>query len=153
MVRAPKATKTPAAEPEVDETEDGLEYAHYLDKDPSELHELCAEWIQDRTGYEMDLRTVQLVLVLYSKFQRSPENKADIEERRKRAAENKAAAEKRATERDAKKATEPVTRTRKGAAASEDADDEAPAPRRGRPAKTAAAAAPARTSRRRPTVD
>lgn len=48
--------------------------AHYAEKSPSQTNVRCAEWITEKVGYEVDLKTVQLVSALYPKFQRSPEN-------------------------------------------------------------------------------
>ena len=48
--------------------------AAYQEKEPTELHVKFAEWITEKTGYEVDLKSVQLATALRMPFQASPEN-------------------------------------------------------------------------------
>lgn len=50
--------------------------------EPSELHKLFAEWIKKQTGYEPDLKTIQLAVTMRMDFQASPENQAALAERK-----------------------------------------------------------------------
>lgn len=68
-----------------------LENKATLDREPSELHKNMAAWLKETTGYDADLKTVQLVASLRIKFQRSEQNQEDLEARRE-AAEAKVAA-------------------------------------------------------------
>lgn len=76
------------------------------DKAPTDLHERFAEWIEEQTGYEPDLKTVQLACVLRIDFQRSDENQAVLEERQKAAEQRELDRVQKAADRDAKKAAE-----------------------------------------------
>lgn len=60
-------------------------------KAPTQLHEDFAHWIFIQTGVKVDLKTVQLVSVLRMDFQASPENQANLAERKAKAAAAKKA--------------------------------------------------------------
>lgn len=153
-----RTTKT--AEPEVVEADEETlamtKFEKVMSKDPTPKQLACAEWIADNTGYDVDDKTVQLVLSLYTDFQKSPENQAVIQESKTSAA---AAAEERAdrTEKRAAKKTassKPTRRSSRAAAEEEDGgeDDveEAEAPvRRGRGATAVSGAKKAAPARRR----
>lgn len=78
-----KATATakkaqPKAEPKVkksDLPEDQRDWTYLAEKDPTDLHEDMAAWIEEITGIEADLKTVQAVCVLRMVYQRSDRNK------------------------------------------------------------------------------
>lgn len=82
---APKA-KAPAkkaapkpAEPKVrksDLPEDQRDWTYLAEKEPTDLHYDMAAWIQEVTGIEMDVKSVQAVAVLRMVYQRSDRNKA-----------------------------------------------------------------------------
>jgi hypothetical protein len=150
MARATKAAAKPAPEPEEDEYELG----HYMDKEPSQVHENFAEYVSEMVGYEADIKTIQLVIALYQKFQKTPEQQKFNADKKAASAEAAAArAEKRAAAEKAEVST-PKARTTgraKLAAVAAEEEEEAPArPARGR--RGAAPAAPVKraTSRRRP---
>jgi hypothetical protein len=144
----PPRTKRAKAEPETTE----LPFGKYVDKEPTEVHEACADWIQDNTGYDVDLKTVQLVALLYGRFQRSEENQERIKAQKANAAK---LAEERANRPKAAKKTAAPTR-RRGAAVEEDDEVEEEAPAKGRRgAGRATAVSPAKKAtsrRRRPTA-
>lgn len=149
---AGRATKAAAPSKAKAEAE-APEYAKYLEKEPTEVHENCAEWIADKTGYaDIDLKTVQLVLSLYSRFQRSPENQEHLSARRQSASEAKAARAERAKKASATK-EEPVKRSGGRKAVAEDEDTVEESPRRGKGRATAVAPAKRTTGRRRPKDD
>lgn len=129
-----------------------LEFGQYADKEPTAVHEACAQWIEENVGYEVDLKSVQLTALLYGKFQRSPENQERIAAQKTNSAKLAETREERATKRTSKKAAAP---TRRRAAAEDDAEDEEEAPAKGRRAPgRATAVAPAKKTatrgRRRP---
>jgi hypothetical protein len=139
----PAAKKAAARQPEPEE----LPFGKYVDKEPTAVHEACAEWIEANTGYEVDLKSVQLTALLYGRFQKSPENQERIAAARENAATAAEEREENATKRAAKKsASKPPTRRR--GAASDEAEPE-PARGRGRGATAVSGARPAR-GRRRP---
>lgn len=82
----PKAApaKTPAKpkakpEPKVkksDIPEEERDWTYLAEKDPTDLHEDFAAWLEEATGQEIDLKTVQAVCVLRMVYQRSDRNKA-----------------------------------------------------------------------------
>lgn len=77
--------------------------AAYQEKEPTELHVKFAEWITEKTGYEVDLKSVQLATALRMPFQASPENQEHLEERRKRAEQAVLDREAAAKEREEKR--------------------------------------------------
>lgn len=80
-----------------------LENKAVADREPSQLHKNMAEWLTNTTGYQdVDLKTVQLVASLRSKFQRSDMNQADLAARREAAEAALAERAKRAHERNEK---------------------------------------------------
>ena len=129
--------------------------AHLLEKDPTPVMENFADWIEDQTGYEVDRRSVALAGTLRMVFQKSPENQADLEERRQAAEDKKAARLERQEARAAKVAQEAkAAKTAKPAAkapAKAPATKAAPAKRT--PAAKAAATTKAAPRRRRPAAD
>ncbi|UQA37502.1 hypothetical protein [Streptomyces sp. HNA39] len=78
--------------------ESNRDYSQLADKEPTELHQNFAAWIKEKTGYEPDEKTVQLVCTLRMSFQASPENQSHLAHRKAQAAAKKkrAAAEKKA---------------------------------------------------------
>lgn len=48
-------------------------YTAYVTKAPTPLHEFYAGWIAEKTGFEPDLKAVQIAVNLYGDFQKSPE--------------------------------------------------------------------------------
>lgn len=58
---------------------------------PTELHERFAEWIKAETGFDADLKTVQLAVAFRMDFQASPENQAALSTKKGAAAEKEAA--------------------------------------------------------------
>jgi hypothetical protein len=102
-------------------------------RDPSPLHERMKAYLDYRTGADTDLKTIQIVRVLLTDFQASPEEKAVREARAtERETEQEAPAPKTRTRKPAttkaSTAKAPAKRGR-GKAATK---DEAPAPRRSR---------------------
>lgn len=133
--------------------------ARYAEIEPTTLQHSFADWLTENTGYKVDAQSVALATALRGEFQKSPENQADLKERREAAAAAKAAKEQRAADRKAKAAEEAakpkVTKAAKAAEAEE--EDEAPAkkpvarraPTAAAKAKEAAAASAAKPKRRR----
>ncbi|PNG96568.1 hypothetical protein [Streptomyces malaysiensis] len=60
-------------------------------KAPTALHEAFAQWIYEQTGFRPDLKSVQLAVALRMDYQASPENQADLAERKRKAAAAKKA--------------------------------------------------------------
>jgi hypothetical protein len=141
MVRGTKAAAKPAPEPETPELEPWAEAL--MGKEPSQVHKNFAEYCLDNMDYEVDLKTVQLVISQYQKFQKSPEQKAFNEARKVAAAE--AAAERETRQASAE------TAPRRGRAAAKAAaeEDEAPATTGRRTRTTRVAAAPAAPAAKR----
>ena len=128
------------------------QFGALVEKAPTDLHEIFAEWLENETGYDgVDLKTVQLVTVLRGDFQRSPENKqriADSKVRREQEIEERAAKReereaKRAADKEAKAAAVKEAREAKAAAAK--AKKEAAPAKETAPAKKAASARKAAT--------
>lgn len=65
-----RATRATAAQYEGIERKDRVDL---VDKEPSPMHERMAKYVAFRTGYDPDVKTVQLVRVLLTEFQASPE--------------------------------------------------------------------------------
>jgi septal ring-binding cell division protein DamX len=144
------------------------EEARLLEAEPTEMQELFAEWIEQQTGYKVDIRSTILASLLRAKFQKSPENQQrladnkarreheeiDREQRKKERAERReakiAAVAEREANREAKskeKAEKPKPTEKKAAAPKAKTAAKAPAKKTAAPAKkTAAKPAP----RRRP---
>lgn len=91
------------------------DYKKIASQEPSEQHLLCAEWLKNVTGYDVDPKTVQLVRLLNSDFQKSEQNQAFRDDRAKRSAE---AAAQRKAEAEAAKSAKPK-RAKKTAAEQE----------------------------------
>lgn len=71
-------------------------FAERAAAEPTELHKQFADWLKEKTGVDVDLKTVQLVTTMRMDFQSSEENQAALKER-------KAAAAKKAEEAKAKR--------------------------------------------------
>lgn len=69
------------------------DYKAVAAKEPSDLHRNFAAWLQEQTGVEVDLKTVQLVASLRHDFQRSDANQKDLQARRNQATTKAAKAE------------------------------------------------------------
>lgn len=147
-----KVVEEPTPEPT---EEDGFDYGKYLEKEPTPTQELACEWMSERTGYDLDPKTVQITLSLYGRFQKSEENREHLAERKRRSQEAAEAREERASERQAaKKAAAPTQRRSSRRAAAEESEEQESAPAPARRATRGNVAAPARKSaargRRRP---
>jgi hypothetical protein len=107
-VEAPKVEETTVTEPTTTETTEVVvesatpAKAYLVDKDPTALHEDFRTWILEQTGYEADLKTVQIVCVLRDAYQRSDRSQAMLAARQAKADAAKAARE--AASIEAKKA-------------------------------------------------
>lgn len=85
------------------------------DRQPTHLHENMRNWLQETTGYDADLKTVQLVASLRLKFQQSEANQADLQARREAAERRLQERAQRAHERNesaTKKAAEAVEKAK-----------------------------------------
>ena len=71
-------------------------FAERAATEPTELHKNFAAWIKAQTGYDADLKTVQIVCAMRMDFQKSDENQNALKDR-------KANAAKKAEEAKAKK--------------------------------------------------
>lgn len=126
-----------------------LEYGDLADKEPSHLHKAYAVWIEEKTGVAVNVKDVQLAVVLYQKYQKSPENierrEAEREEKAELAAAKKEERDKAAAAKKEKAEAERAEKAEKAKAAKEakaDGGDEAPAKKPGvkkSPAKAKAA--------------
>lgn len=73
--------------------------AHIAEKEPTQLHKNFAEWVEKETGVEVDLKTLQMAVVLRIPFQRSEANQEHIAERKESKATREAELEQRRQER------------------------------------------------------
>lgn len=108
--------------PEATETAETREFAGHMDKEPTHLHNGYAVYLKDKVGYGPEapaegeepsaewkhfVKTIQLAVVLYGKYQKSPENAArkieEAKERDAKAAQAKAAKEEAAKQKAAEK--------------------------------------------------
>lgn len=128
------------------------EFARYVEQEPTSMQEFFADWLTQKTGYKVDVRSVILGSLLRGKFQKSAENQA-------RLAENAAAREAEAEEREARRAARAEKKAEREAASKEKAaapkKAAKPAAKKAAPARKTAApakkAAPAKAApRRRP---
>src|SRR5690242_7389172 len=71
-------------------------FAERAAAEPTELHKAFAKWIEEKTGFTPDLKTVQLAVTMRMEFQSSEENQKAL-------AERKAEAAKKAEEAKARK--------------------------------------------------
>lgn len=62
------------------------DFGKMLAKSPSETHQAFVAWVRKTMGEEIDARTVQILISTYHEFQRSPEQKAKMIEKRLNAA-------------------------------------------------------------------
>src|SRR6478752_3784021 len=67
-------------------------FAERAATDPTALHKAFAEWIKANTGYDADLKTVQIVCAMRMDIQRSEENQNSLKARKEEAAKAKAEA-------------------------------------------------------------
>lgn len=102
--------------------------ASYADKPPTAVQLHFANWIEEMTGYKVDLQSVALAKALHSEWQASPERQEMLDQRRK---EREAALVRRQRGRPAK-------HTESENDEPEEEPEEAPAPRRRRAAPKAA---------------
>lgn len=142
--RSKKATAAPKAkaEPRVkksDIPEEDRDWTYLAEKDPTDLHVDFAAWLEDKTGLEVDLKTVQAVCVLRMVYQRSESNKKRstyrgldetvVDQRSvhmiKAHQDAREIRERQAKEADAKKAQAKARRTRRPSAKSTPAAPEA----------------------------
>lgn len=142
-------------------SENAKSYTERAASEPTELHKNFAEWIKEQTGYEPDLKTVQIVCAMRMDFQRSEENQQHLADRKaaaeakrkKQAAEKKARLEKQlaALQAELAKETAPVEPAEKPAAkkAAPARTRKAATPTPAEPAKAAQAPAPKRAPRAR----
>jgi topoisomerase IA-like protein len=75
--------------------------ADLIEKEPSETHEALAAFVKEQSGYQPDLKTVQLVRVLYRPFIKSEEHQERLESSKEARAQAEADKEKRRQEREA----------------------------------------------------
>ncbi|MEW2425017.1 hypothetical protein AB0911_31280 [Streptomyces nigra] len=66
--------------------ENNRDYTELAAKDATELHKNFAAWIEEKTGFAPDLKTVQLAVTLRMSFQASPENQKHLAQRKAEAA-------------------------------------------------------------------
>lgn len=144
-------------------SENAKSYSERAASEPTELHKNFAEWIKEQTGYEPDLKTVQIVCAMRMDFQRSEENQTHLADRKaaaeakrkKQAAEKKARLEKQLAALQAELAKETATDSpaekpaAKKAAPARKAPAKAATPTPAEPAKAAEAPAPKRAPRAR----
>lgn len=73
-------------------------FAERAASDPTDLHKAFAEWLTEKTGVKVDLKTVQLVTTMRMDFQKSDENQSALKERKANAEKAKveAAAKRKA---------------------------------------------------------
>lgn len=111
MATATKAKKT-VAKPKAKE----VPRQDLADKEPTQLHQDFADYIQEQTGIEVDVKAVQLATILRMDFQRSETNQARLQaSKAAREAAAQARADKRAA-REAAKTEKASTSTKKAAA-------------------------------------
>lgn len=70
------------------------DFSQYASKEPTPLHVSYKTWLAEKIGIgadALDLKTIQLAVVLYGDYQASPERKADKAREDAQAAERKAA--------------------------------------------------------------
>jgi hypothetical protein len=82
--------------------------AVYAEKEPTDLQVRFAQWIEAKTGYKPDLRTVALAVFLRIPFQASPENQAVLNERKAKHEAKAAKKGKKGKDQAAPAGTEPT---------------------------------------------
>jgi predicted ribosome quality control (RQC) complex YloA/Tae2 family protein len=113
------STETLAEQTEATEAET-REFAGHMDKEPTHLHRGYAVYLKEKVGYGPEapaegeapsdewkhfVKTIQLAVVLYGKYQKSPENAArKVDEAQERDAKLEEAKEAKAKAAEAKKA-------------------------------------------------
>lgn len=134
---------------EVAETAETREFAGHMDKEPTHLHNGYAVYLKDKVGYGPDapkegeepsaewkhfVKTIQLAVVLYGKYQKSPENAArkivEAEERDAKAEQLKA---ERAKAAEAKKAEKEAAKEKAATEAEAEGTDAVPAKKATKP--------------------
>lgn len=136
------ATRTKAATPE---------RSALVEKEPTDLHTGFVEYIAEQTGYDADLKSVQLATILRMDYQRSEANQSRLASSRTAREEAEAAREQARAEREAKREAKAKADAEK-AAAKKEADAKAksaPAAKKAAPAKKAAAAPAKKAAPRR----
>lgn len=116
------------------------------DREPTTLHSDFAEYIQEETGYEADLKSVQLATLLRMDFQKSEKNQARIQASREAKAEALEERARKKAEREEKRAAKEAAKAEKSTKAP--AAKKAPAKKAA--AKKAAAKAPTRRRAAKP---
>lgn len=96
--------------------------ARYTEKEPTELQTRFTAWIEEKTGYKPDAKSVALSVALRMEFQRSEENQTVLKAARDRSAEAKAAK----TVTPKKSAAKPSAPAKRRRAAKEEAPAAAP---------------------------
>lgn len=84
-VEAPVETQAvveATAEAAEESKEQGGDLSRFLTKEPSDLHRNMAAWIKAETGYEPDLKTVQIVCALRHTYQKSDANQKHLADRK-----------------------------------------------------------------------
>jgi hypothetical protein len=61
-------------------------FAERAAAEPTELHKQFADWLKEKTGVDVDLKTVQLVTTMRMDFQKSEENQTALAARKAEAA-------------------------------------------------------------------
>jgi len=61
-------------------------FAERAAAEPTDLHKQFADWLKEKTGVDVDLKTVQLVTVMRMDFQKSEENQTALAARKANAA-------------------------------------------------------------------
>jgi hypothetical protein len=128
------STETLAENTEANEAE-AREFAGHMDKEPTHLHRGYGVWLKEKVGYGPEapadgeepsdewkhfVKTIQLAVVLYGKYQKSPENAA-------RKVEEAAEREEKAEQAKAERAKAAEAKAAEKAAAKAKADEEAAA--------------------------
>lgn len=88
-----------------------------LEREPSEMHKLLANWIEEQTGYEPDLKTVQLVSTMRNEFRRTS-TYLEFREREKAEKAEKASENGDEDETDEDGEEKPATKSRKKSSSS-----------------------------------
>lgn len=132
------AEETAAPEAEVENPE----LSEYMDKEPTHLHRGYGEWLKEKTGYGPDapadgeepsaewkhfIKTIQLAVVLYGRYQKSPENAArKVEEARERDERIENEKSERAKAAEAKKVEKAAAKAKKEEEAEAEGTEAAP---------------------------
>lgn len=118
-------------------------HGRYADQEFTEMQEFYAEWLTEKTGYEVDVRSTVIASLLRSEFQKSPENQ-------ERMAKNAARREAEAEEREERRIARAEKKAEREAAKAE--REAAPKPAKKTPAKKADPKAKAAPAKKTPTA-